>query len=78
MLLASLDKLTKEKSELCDKTDQLLVSHTIVKDNQELSDKTDQLQMYTLKVSSVPWKEISPPATKLKFGKSNKSTYLTG
>lgn len=42
-------------------------------------DKTDQLQTYTLKVSSVPWKENSPAATKLKFGKSNKSTYyLTG
>lgn len=42
-------------------------------------DETDQLQMYTLKVSSVPWKEISPAATKLKFRKSNKSFhYLTG
>lgn len=39
LLLASLDKMTKEKNELCDKIYQLLASESMVKDNDGLGDK---------------------------------------
>lgn len=43
-LLVSLDKLTKEENECCNKFLQLLVSQNAVKDNNELSEKIDWLQ----------------------------------
>ena len=47
MLLASLDKLTKEKKELHNRIKQLLVSHNMVKDSNDFSDNIGQLQMHT-------------------------------
>lgn len=60
LLLASLDKLTKEKDdEICDKINQLPESQEMVKDNNELSDKTDQFQLciYSLKISKCALEE---------------------
>lgn len=57
-LLASLDKLTEEKNELCDKSNQLLALKNMVKDS-GLSDKTGQFQVHmsSLKVSKCALEE---------------------
>ena len=56
MLLASLDKLIKDRNELRDKINQL---QNMVKDNKELNDKIDHLQMLinNLKVSKCALEE---------------------
>lgn len=46
LLLVSVNKLTQEKNELCEKINQLLASQNMVKDNNELRDKIECLQMY--------------------------------
>lgn len=43
LLLASLDELTKEENELCDKINPLLASQNMVKDNNKLGNKTGHL-----------------------------------
>jgi hypothetical protein len=58
LFLASLDKLTKEKNELCDNINQRLTSqHTV--ENNELSDKIDWLHVHinSLKVSKCALEE---------------------
>jgi hypothetical protein len=59
LLLASLDKLTKKKKELCDNINELLATHNTVKDNNELNNKTDQPQICfkSLKVYKCALKE---------------------
>lgn len=56
LLLASLDKLIKDRNQLSDKINQL---ENMVKDNKELSDKIDQLQMLinSLKISKCALEE---------------------
>lgn len=66
LFLASLDKLTKEKNELCDNINQRLTSqHTV--ENNELSDKIDWLHVHinSLKVSKCALEEISSAGTEL-------------
>lgn len=46
LFLASLDKLTKEKNELCDKINQCLTSQNTEEENNELSDKIDWLHLH--------------------------------
>jgi hypothetical protein len=46
LFLASLDKMTKEENELCDKINQHLAFQIMVKENYELSGKTDWFQMH--------------------------------
>jgi hypothetical protein len=48
LLLASLDKLTKDTNELHEKIKQLLEYQNMVKDNSELNGRTGQLQMCTV------------------------------
>lgn len=64
LLLASLDKLIKDRNELRDKINQL---QNMVKDNKELNDKIDHLQMLinNLKVSKCALEEISSAGTEL-------------
>lgn len=59
LLLASLGKLTKEKTEFYAKIKQLLASQNVVKNNNEFSSNNDQLQMRvnSLKVSMCPGRE---------------------
>lgn len=71
LFLASLGKLTKEKTEFHAKIKQLLASQNVVKNNNEFSSNNDQLQMHvnSLKVSMCVLEEriISPVATDLKL-----------
>ena len=48
LLLASLDKLTKDTNELHEKIKQLLEYQNMVKDNSELNGRPGQLQMCTV------------------------------
>lgn len=72
MLLVSLEKLTDEKNEHCDKINQLLASQEMVmKGNNDLCGNTDWLQMLISSLFlSVPRRRIfSPAASDLKLQK---------